>query len=240
MADKLEDKDGDDARLGRLLRERLPRYPSPARLRTAITLAAAAEAPRRATWATLWAAPAAAALATAMIMLLWIAPSLPTTASDPIRLLAHAMISEHARTILWGESRPDVVPAALPRAMEESGVVLNWVFTGDESIQLVNAQATYLEGRRGIELAYRDADGHAVSYLVLPAGGLVLPLERGRVQIGRWRPVVRKENGFSFIIWKQQDLLCVLVADLVSDADLGKLKEYFVKVRSSTEPYAVY
>ena len=48
------------------------------------------------------------------------------------------------------------------------------------------------------------------------------------------------ESGFSLIIWKQQNLLCVLVSDLVSDADLAKFKEYFVKVRSSTEPYAVY
>ena len=229
MADEREDRYGDDdALMGRLLRERLPRYPAPARL-------------RRAAGATLWIAPAASALATAMIMLLWLAPSLPTsTASDPIRLLANAMISAHARTVLWGESRPDVVPAALPRAMEQSGVALNWVFTGDERIQLINAQATYLEGRRGLELAYRDTEGHTVTYVVLPAGGLVLPAERGRVQIDRWRPLVRTEGGFTFIIWKQQELLCVLVADLVSDADLGKLKDYFVKVRSSTEPYAVY
>jgi len=64
--------------------------------------------------------------------------------------------------------------------------------------------------------------------------------ERGRVQIDRWRPLVRKEGGFSLIIWKQQELLCVLVSDLVSDGDLAKLKQYFVKVRSSTEPHAVY
>ncbi|PYO38270.1 MAG: hypothetical protein DMD86_00595 [Candidatus Rokuibacteriota bacterium] len=158
---------------------------------------------------------------------------------DPIRLLARVVISEHARTILWGESRPDVVPAALPRAMEESGVALSWVFTGDDRIQLVNAQPIYLEGRRAIELAYRDADGHAVTYVILPAGTLTLP-ERGRVQIDRWRPLIRMESGFSLIIWKQQNLLCVLVSDLVSDADLAKFKEYFVKVRSSTEPYAVY
>ncbi len=59
------------------------------------------------------------------------------------------------------------------------------------------------------------------------------------MQIDRWRPLVRKESGFSMIMWKQQGLLCVLVSDLVSDDDLGKLKEYFVKVRSSTEPYAI-
>ena len=235
MADEMTDQDEDDRLMGRLLRERLTRYPAPALLRATIVQAGSGRG--RATPSV---APAAAALAMAMVMLLWIAPLLPTTtAGDPVRLLERAVLGEHARTILWGESRPDVVPAALPRAMEESGVALNWVFTGDEKIQLLNARATYLEGRRGIELAYQDADGHTVTYLVLPAGALALP-ERGRVQIDRWKPLVRKEGGFSLIIWKQQELLCVLVSDLVSDGDLAKLKQYFVKVRSSTEPYAVY
>jgi anti-sigma factor RsiW len=239
MADGMEDQHRDDATLRRLLTERLPRHPSPPHLRAAIIQAASRET-RRPAWTILWMPSAAAAVAMALIMLLWIAPSLPTTApGDPVRLLAHAVISEHARTILWGESREDVVPAVLPRAMEESGVALNWVFAGDDAIQLVNAQPTYLEGRRGIELTYRDSDGHFVTYVVLPAGTLVLP-ERGRVQIDRWRPLVRTDGGFSSIIWKQQNLLCLLVSDLVSDTDLAKLKQYFVKVRSSTEPYQVY
>lgn len=237
MSDELEHHP-DDGRLGRLLREEFPRYPPPAHLRAAIVRAVAP--PSRPLWATRWSAPVASALAMAMVMILWIAPSLPTSANDPIRLLANAMISEHARTVLWGEPRTDVVPTALPRAMEQSGVMMNWVFTGDEGIQLINARATYLEGRRGIELAYRDAEGHTVTYVALPAGGLVLPANHGRVQIDRWRPLVRKEGGFSLIIWKQQELLCVLIADLVSDADLGTLKDYFVKVRSSTEPYPAY
>ncbi len=156
-----------------------------------------------------------------------------------MRLLSRAVISEHARTIWWGESRPDVVPAALPRAMAESGVALNLVFSGDDKLNLVNAQPVYLDGRRGIELAYVDVDGHTVTYVVLPARTISLP-DRGRVQIDRWRPLVRTEGGFSLILWKQQDLLCILVSDLVSDADLAKLKGYFVKVRSSTEPYVVY
>jgi hypothetical protein len=74
--------------------------------------------------------------------------------------------------------------------MEESGVALNWVFTGDEDIQLVNAKPTYLEGRRGNELAYQDAAGHTVTYVIVPGGTVTLP-ERGRVQIDRWKPVVR-------------------------------------------------
>jgi len=241
MADETESPRGDDVRWGRLLREQLPRHPAPARLRAAIVQGAGRDRSGR-RWTGVWVAPAAAALAAAMVTILVIAPSLLTTtgaSGDAVRLVADAVISEHARTTLWGEPAPDVVPGALPRAMEASGVELNWVFTGDDRIRLINAQPTYLQGRRGIELAYRDTDGHTVTYLVLPAGNLALP-DRGRVQIDRWRPLLRKENGFSLIIWKQRDLLCVLVSDLVSDTDLEKLKEYFVKVRSSTEPYVVY
>jgi hypothetical protein len=233
-----DDRYGDEE-LGRMLRERLPRHPASASLRAAVVQALLPDTPRRSWWA-VWLAPAASSLATAMIAMLWLAPSLTTgPASDPLRLVSRAVISEHARNILWGESRSDVVPAALPRAMEESGVALNWVFTGDEDIQLINAKATYLEGRRGIELTYEDTRGHTVTYVILPAGKVVLP-ERGRVQIDRWRPLLRKENGFSLIVWRQQGLLCVMVSDLVSNADLDTFKQYFVKVRSSTEPYAVY
>jgi len=51
---------------------------------------------------------------------------------------------------------------------------------------------------------------------------------------------VKRENGFSLILWRQQGMLCVMASDLVSDDDLTRFKGYFVKVRSSTEPYAVY
>jgi hypothetical protein len=179
-------------------------------------------------------------VATALVMLLWIAPSLPSAPGiDPAQMVVRAVLAEHARNIFWGESRADVVPAALPRAMEESGVALNWVFTGDDDIRLVNANPTYLEGRRGIELTYQDAEGHTITYVIVPGGTVALP-ERGRVQIDRWRPVVRRENGFSLIMWRQQSLLCVMASDLVSEGDLNRFKEYFVKVRSSTEPYMVY
>ena len=72
--------------------------------------------------------------------------------------------------------------------------------------------------------------------LGLKEAGVALD-NRGRVQIDRWRPLVRTENGFSMILWKQQNLLCALVSDLVSRDDLAKLKEYFIKVRSSSDPY---
>src|SRR5262245_7603672 len=103
MMDEMEHQHPDDALLRRLLRDRLPRHPSPPHLRATLLRAAGRTTSRRA-WATLWMPPAAAAIAMALVMLLWIAPSLPTTAGgDPVRVIAHAVISEHARTILWGE-----------------------------------------------------------------------------------------------------------------------------------------
>jgi hypothetical protein len=239
MATERTEGPEDDGGVGRLLRERLTRHPAPAMLRAAVREALEPPAARQSWWM-FWGAPAATAVATALVMLLWIAPSLPSAPGiDPAQLVVRAVLAEHARNIFWGESRSDVVPAALPRAMEESGVALNWVFTGDDDIRLVNAKPTYLEGRRGIELTYQDAEGHTITYVIVPGGTVALP-ERGRVQIDRWRPVVRRENGFSLIMWRQQSLLCVMASDLVSDDDLGRFKEYFVKVRSSTEPYMVY
>ena len=229
----------DDGGVGRLLRERLPRHRAPAGLRAAVTESLQPASSRQPGWA-FWLAPACASLATALAMLLWLAPTLPHAPSiDSAQLVERAVLAEHARNIFWGQSRADVVPAALPRAMEESGVGLNWVFTGDDDIRLIDAKPTYLEGRRGIELTYQDVAGHTVTYVIVPGGTVTLP-ERGRVQIDRWRPVVKKENGFSLIMWRQQGLLCVMASDLVSDDDLSRFKQYFVKVRSSTDPYWIH
>jgi hypothetical protein len=64
--------------------------------------------------------------------------------------------------------------------------------------------------------------------------------DHGRVQIDRYRPLLRQHDGFSLIVWRQQGFLCVLVSDLVSREDLARFKEYFVKVRAATEPIAIY
>ncbi|HET7875988.1 MAG TPA: hypothetical protein VFN71_10755 [Methylomirabilota bacterium] len=234
--DEMDNEPGNDP-VGRWLRERLPRHRAPAGLRAAVSQALLPEAPGRPWW-NLWLAPAVSALATAMVMFIWLGPAISSRAPDPLQMLTRAVVTEHARTVLWGSTRTDVVPSALPQAMEESGVALNWVFAGDDDIQLVNARPTWIEGHRAIKLAYQDTSGHTITYLVLPAGSLAIP-ERGRVQIGKWRPLLKRENGFSLIVWKQDGMLCVLASDLVSDEDLGRFKEYFVKVRSSTEPRPV-
>jgi hypothetical protein len=90
------------------------------------------------------------------------------------------------------------------------------------------------EGRRALALTYQDRDGHSVSYIVARGPNVTIP-ELGRVQIAKWRPLVTKNDGFALIVWKQSGLVCVMVSDLVSEDDLGRFKEYFVKVRSATD-----
>ena len=55
--------------------------------------------------------------------------------------------------------------------------------TGDEDIQLINAKPTYLEGRRGIELAYQDSAGHTVTYIIVPGGSVIL-ITASRASVG--------------------------------------------------------
>src|SRR5439155_138694 len=85
---------------------------------------------------------------------------------------------------MWGARRPEAIPTALPWLTQESGIDLTRVFAGDDLLAFRGAEPVYLEGRRGIALHYRDADGHLVTYIVLPAPALPLP-DRQRVQVER-------------------------------------------------------
>jgi len=126
-------------------------------------------------------------LATAVVMIFWMAGGLPTgLTGDPLRDLTRAVVTEHARTLSWSDAQPDVVPATLPRVMDESGVVLNLVFTGDSDIRLINAHPTYVEGHRGLSLAYQDARGHGVTYVIFPGAVTVALPESERVKTCLW------------------------------------------------------
>jgi hypothetical protein len=229
---------GDDPEMSRLLRERLPRRPASPRLRAAVARALEPP-PRRWGWGA-WLPPGLAAVATALILVMWMAPALPKgTPSDPLQRIARAAVNEYARTVSWSEPQPDVVTAGLARVSDESGVLLSSVFAGDDELQLMSAHPTYLDSHRGLALTYVDRQGAPVAYIVIPGGAVTLP-ERGRVQIDRWRPVFRTDNGFTVIMWKQRGLLCVMVAGLVAESEQARLRQYFVKVRSATEPYTTY
>ena len=78
-----------------------------------------------------------------------------------------------------------------------------------------------------------------LTYIALPATGLTVP-DRERVQAGRWRPALLRDSGFAALVWKQAEVACFLVSDMVSSDDVETFKEYFVRVRSTTDPVPAY
>ena len=223
--------ESDDA-IGARLRTELRRYPAPAYLRGSIGESAE---PLRARPA--WLAPTLAAAATALVLVLVSIPFLPRILpADPTERLVRSVVAEHTRALMWGARRTEVVPTALPWLTQESGIALRKFFVGDDRLVFVGAEPIYLEERRGMALYYRDGDGHLVTYTALPAPGLPLP-EARRIQIeNRWRPALMSDSGFSAWVWRQGDLACFIVSDMVSEADVERFKDYFVRVRVSTEP----
>src|SRR5829696_2214114 len=169
-----------DEELGRRLATELPRHAAPADLAQRIRAAIPAREPRPA-----WLAPAVAALATAMLLILFFVPVLPRLVpGDPTERLVRGVVSEHARVLMWGARHGDVVPATLPELSRETGVALTRSFIGDDQLQLVEAEPVYVDRRRGIAIHYRDPDGHLVSYMAVPAPGITIP-DHQRVQVDR-------------------------------------------------------
>jgi hypothetical protein len=223
--------DSDDA-LGARLRMELRRYAAPAYLRGSVTETAEPSRARP-----VWLVPTLAAAATALVLVLTAIPFLPRILpADPTERLVRSVVAEHTRALMWGARRPEVVPTALPWLTQESGIGLRKFFVGDDRLVFLGAEPVYLEGRRGMALYYRDADGHLVTYTVLPWPGLPLPESR-RIQIeNRWRPALMSDSGFSAWVWRQGDLACFIVADMVSESDVERFKDYFVRLRLSTDP----
>ncbi len=52
--------------------------------------------------------------------------------------------------------------------------------------------------------------------------------------------MLKRDAGFVTWVWKQGDVACFLVSDMVSQDDLERFKDYFVRVRVATEPTIAY
>lgn len=223
-----------DEGLGRRLAAELPRYHAPAHVRAAVLRAAT----RRAQPA--WLAPALAALATAAVLVLVLLPTLPArTPQDMTEQLVNAVVAEYSRASMWGARTAETVPTAVTRVAEETGIRLAKAFLGDDDLEFLGAEPVYLDWRLGIALHYLDPDGHTMTYVALHAPRLSLP-ERQRVQVDGFRPVLVKLDGFRSWVWKQGEVACFLVSDIVGEPDLERFKDYFVRVRAGTEPLLTY
>lgn len=233
MSDRFDELS--DETLGRRLTGELPRYTAPPSLRVTILEAATAR-PRRPAWL----APLLAAAATTMVLALAVMPVLPRIVpADPAQRYVRAVVSEHSRALMWGARHGEVAPAGLDWVTEQSGIALPQIFLGDERLEFVAAEPVYLERQRGVAIHYRDIDGHMLTYVAMPGAGFTVP-DPNRVQIGRWRPALLRDNGFAAWVWKQKDVACFLVSDMVSTDEVETFKEYFTRVRASTEPVPAY
>jgi hypothetical protein len=229
-----EPHDLSDEALSRRLQSELPRYTAPHHLRAAI-VAAPRESRRP-----VWMAPIVAALATAALVVLFLLPGLPANnRPDPVQRLVRAVVSEHSRALMWGARNSTIVPTASSWLTQESGIALARVFAGDDTLWLVNAEPVYLERERGVALHYRDHAGRFITYVALPAPALKLP-DRARMSVGAWRPILMQDSGFATWVWRHGDLACFLVSDMVSGDEAERFKEYFVRVRTATEPFLAY
>jgi hypothetical protein len=225
-----------DEQLGRRLAAELPRYTASPSLRAAILRATEPASARRPAWLS----PLLAAAATAMVLAMFMLPALPRVQpSDPLDQMVRAVVSEHSRALMWGARQEQVIPAALPWLQEQSGIGLTRAFMGDDVLTFVSAEPVYLLRQRGLAVHYRDRDGHLVTYIALPADDLKVP-DRARVQIDRFRPALMKDSGFVTWVWRQRDVACFIVSDMVSAADLERFKDYFVRIRTATEPSLGY
>lgn len=224
-----------DEELGRRLGAELPRHAAPASLARAIRTAVPVRTPSRP-----WLAPTVAALATAMVLFLLFMPMTSRLVPvDPTERLVRAVVSEHTRVLMWGARHGDVVPATLPELSRETGMALTRSFIGDDQLTLLAAEPVYVDRRRGIAIHYRDTDGHLVSYVAVPATGVAIP-DRDRVQVDRFRPALVRDSGFAAWLWRQGDVVCFIVSDRVSDAELETFKDYFKRLRAATEPLPAY
>jgi hypothetical protein len=229
-----ERHDLSDEALSHQLQTELPRYTPPVQLRAAIL--AAAPRPRRPAWL----APSLAALSTAAVILLFLLPMLAVTnRPDSVQQLVRAVVSEHSRAVMWGTRSSTFIPAASSWLTQESGIALARVFAGDDALSLVSAEPVYLLRERGVALHYRDHADRFLTYVALPAPTLQLP-DRYRVAVASWRPVLVQDGGFAVWVWKHGDLVCFLVSDMVAVNEIERFKDYFVRVRTATEPLLAY
>jgi hypothetical protein len=224
-----------DEELGRRLGAELPRHAAPPDLARAIRASIPVRQPRLP-----WLAPSVAALATALVLLLFFVPVLPRLVPmDPTERLVRAVVSEHTRVLMWGARHGDVAPATLPEMSRATGVALTRTFIGDDRLTLVTAEPVYVDRLRGIAIHYRDPEGHLVSYVAVPATGVAVP-DRARVQVDRWRPALVRDSGYAAWLWRQGEVACLIVSDRVSDAEMETFKDYFMRLRVATEPLPAY
>jgi hypothetical protein len=49
-----------------------------------------------------------------------------------------------------------------------------------------------------------------------------------------------RDSGFAAWVWRQGEIACLIVSDRISDAEMETFKDYFLRLRTSTDPLPAY
>jgi hypothetical protein len=150
-------------------------------------------------------------------------------ARDPVSRLAARVVAEHVEYAKEMMNRPTPDPLALLSELR-SQVDFSFepVFRGDSQVQLVAGLVSDLLGKRAATFVYRDGSGRYTTLFLMPEAGTVIPAEN-RMPIETFKPHHRVTSGRHLLLWKQQNLACLLVSDL----DEAGMAAMFLKIRKA-------
>jgi anti-sigma factor (TIGR02949 family) len=227
-----------EARIRALIQARAPRHTAPPGLRSRIqaTLAGPAQPQpsvsggwsRWGEWLRVhpWSAGSLAG-AIAVLLVVW-AGSL-WMARDPVSRLASRAVTEHAEYAKSTMNRPAADPLAVVRdVMRQVGFPIKAVFPGDSQLQLVAGMVSDLGGKQTATFIYRDTSGRYTTLFLMPEAATTIPAE-GRMPIETFKPYHRVTSGRQLLLWKQENLACLLV----SDSDERGMVSAFLKIRKA-------
>lgn len=151
---------------------------------------------------------------------------------DPLAVPLAEAASGYRRCLLeqqLGLPGPDDLSKVLKELQQRLGVPTTTAFSGDADLTLVHVDPTEALGRPGAILVYRSREGHVVTLQIVRAPEFQVPRERG-TPVGRFRPVITRQQDLSTALWKQGNALYALSAPVDESAMAG----IYLKVRLGT------
>ncbi len=151
-------------------------------------------------------------------------------ARNPVARLANRAVAEHMEYVKETMTGPAANPLAVVGELKgQVGFSFGTIFPGDSQEHLVAGRVSDLSGRRAATFIYRDIAGRYTTLFLMPEAGIVIPTE-GRIPIETFKPYHRVVAGRQLLLWKQQDLACLLISDL----DQRGSASMFLKIRKVT------
>jgi anti-sigma factor RsiW len=177
----------------------------------------------------------AAALGAAATLLVVIAATLVASRArqpDPLAVPLAEVVAGYRRSALEQQivrPGPDDLNRILIELQQRLGVPTTTAFRGDADLTLVAVDPTYALSRPGAILVFQDHQGQIVTLQIVRAPEVQIPRERG-TPVGRFRPIITRQQDLSTALWKQGNAVYALSAP-VDEAAMARI---YLTVRLGT------